>query len=301
MGIQSSNTSISKDKIQCAETFNVTFSLSASPDLKTSPKEIVLVLDKSGSMNGSPFEELKKAALKFIDVIDVESDGLNNGIISGGNQIGLVSFDTTATIDSYLTNSTGGLIKKINSMNTGGSTNHKDAFEKAMQVLGNPSAKEKIIILFTDGVSNTGSEGYDIAKNAKDMGIIIYCIGYKRNNTIDLNAFDKWASAPSSAYTYITPNIADIEKAFITLVENISRPGAVNISLTDKINSCFEIVKTVSISKGTVNITMPDIIQWNIPSLGTKAHESATCTFMVRQKGKCKGSIPVIESFDYKD
>lgn len=83
MGVLSSNKSISKDKITCGESMNVTLSLSASPDLQNVPKEIVLVLDRSRSMSGAPIDALKKAALRFMEVYDVESDGIKNGLIGG--------------------------------------------------------------------------------------------------------------------------------------------------------------------------------------------------------------------------
>ena len=47
MGVTNSNKQVSTDRILCGGTLNVTLALAASPD-------IVLVLDRSGSMAGSP-------------------------------------------------------------------------------------------------------------------------------------------------------------------------------------------------------------------------------------------------------
>ncbi|MGN0766068.1 MAG: hypothetical protein ACI4MO_06305 [Christensenellales bacterium] len=70
MGIISSNKTISKRQINCKETFDVTLSLTAEPNIVSNPTDIVLILDRSGSMQGSPLVNLKKGAKKFIEIID---------------------------------------------------------------------------------------------------------------------------------------------------------------------------------------------------------------------------------------
>ena len=54
MGVTSSNKQIDADRIDCNGTLKVTLALSASPDISSNPTDIVLVLDRSGSMAGSP-------------------------------------------------------------------------------------------------------------------------------------------------------------------------------------------------------------------------------------------------------
>ena len=54
MGVTNSNKQISTDRILCGGTLNVTLALAASPDIVSNPTDIVLVLDRSGSMAGSP-------------------------------------------------------------------------------------------------------------------------------------------------------------------------------------------------------------------------------------------------------
>ena len=63
MGLNNSNKIISTDQIDCAGTLKVTLALSASPDISSNPVDIVLVLDRSGSMAGSPGTFVPEAAL----------------------------------------------------------------------------------------------------------------------------------------------------------------------------------------------------------------------------------------------
>ena len=79
MGITNSNKELNVSSIDCGGTFRVKLSLTAEPNILTNPTDIVLVLDRSGSMSGSPLANLKNGAKKFIDIIaDRKSTRLNS-------------------------------------------------------------------------------------------------------------------------------------------------------------------------------------------------------------------------------
>ena len=75
MGVTSSNKTLSTARIDCGGTFDVRLSLTAEPDITSNPADIVLILDRSGSMTGDPLASLKSGANKFIDIIDASTDG----------------------------------------------------------------------------------------------------------------------------------------------------------------------------------------------------------------------------------
>ena len=85
MGLTNSNKELSTEKINCNETFKVKLSLTAEPDITSNPADIVLVLDRSGSMQGQAIEDLKVAANAFIDIIEEATDGVKDGIIGNGS------------------------------------------------------------------------------------------------------------------------------------------------------------------------------------------------------------------------
>ncbi len=62
MGITASNKELSAAGIKCGGSFNIRLSLAAEPDIVSNPTDIVLILDRSGSMAGSPLTNLKSAA-----------------------------------------------------------------------------------------------------------------------------------------------------------------------------------------------------------------------------------------------
>lgn len=151
MGISNSNKELSTTSIDCGGSFKIKLSLTAEPDISSSPTDIVLILDRSGSMAGSPLANLKSGAKTFIDIIDQATDGTQDGQIGNGSRIGIVSFSTVATQDTQLISSVSELKAAVNGLDAGGFTNHADAFTNALQLFDPNSSNAKVMILFTDG------------------------------------------------------------------------------------------------------------------------------------------------------
>ena len=103
MGIANSNKELSTTQIGCGGSFQVKLSLTAAPDIVTNPTDIVLILDRSGSMAGSALANLKNGAKAFIDIIDEATDGTHRTGKSD-REAGLPSsvFADTASVDTQL-------------------------------------------------------------------------------------------------------------------------------------------------------------------------------------------------------
>ena len=74
----------------------------------------------------------------------------------------------------------------------------------------------------------------------------------------------------------VTPDAADLETLFADLAKNISKPGATNIVIVDKVNPDFEIVSVGTPTKGTASLVQDREARWEIASLGTMSNEGAT-------------------------
>ena len=156
MGITNSNKTVSVDRIDCEGTLRVTLALTAAPDIITNPTDIALVLDRSGSMAGTPLTNMKAGANTFIDIIAEATGGAADGQIGSGSHIGIVSFSSTATDDTQLITSVDTLKNAVNALSAGGNTNHGDAFTKAIGLFDAASSNHKVIVMFTDGNTTTG-------------------------------------------------------------------------------------------------------------------------------------------------
>ena len=53
MGITNSNKTLSTDRIDCGGSFRVQLTLTAEPDIVTNPTDIVLILDRSGTVEAN--------------------------------------------------------------------------------------------------------------------------------------------------------------------------------------------------------------------------------------------------------
>lgn len=133
-------------------------------------RDIVLVLDTSGSMSGTPLEETKKASVKFVNTI-LEEDA----------SIGVVTYDDKAEQLSDFSVNKNHLRQIVTGISDGGGTNIGDGLARAKSMLGKSQAKKKMIVLMSDGEPNQGKEGEELiayANELKNSGIYLYTLGF---------------------------------------------------------------------------------------------------------------------------
>lgn len=301
MGVTNSNKVINTDRILCDGALRVTLALTAAPDIVSNPTDIVLVLDRSGSMTGSPLANLKLGANTFIDLIDEATDSTKDGQIGSGSRMGVVSFSSTAVANTQLITSVDDLKAAVDGLSAGGSTNHADAFAKATQLFDPSSPNAKVMVLFTDGNTTIGAPPAPVAAAARAQGIIIYCIGLIGSDGLDISALNDWATDPDASHVAVTPDAADLEELFAELAANISKPGATDIVIDEVVNPDFVITSISSPTKGSATMLDAHSLRWNIAQLGVTASESATLDFFIRHVGQQPGTKLVNESITYSD
>lgn len=191
----------------------------------TTPLDIVLVLDTSGSMDepfgngqGSRLSALKTAVDSFIGKV-----AENARKTEANHQISIVTFDDDASRVCELTPVNTGaetLKNAVKGLSAGGATGTDEGMEKAENVLENAQeGSERIVILFTDGVPTRYSsysppvahDAVNAAKRMKDAGVTIYAIGVfsgadPSNTSTKAN---KFMNAVSSNYPNAKSDITD--------------------------------------------------------------------------------------------
>lgn len=136
----------------------------------SSERDIVLALDVSGSMNGTPMEETRRASVNFVETI-----------LGKGANIGVVTYATEAGKRAALSTDKKRLENVIGSLESGGETNMESGLEKARSMLNAGNAKKKIIVLMSDGEPNEGKKEDALVQYAemiKKEGILIYTLGF---------------------------------------------------------------------------------------------------------------------------
>ncbi len=143
-------------------------------------RDVVLVLDSSGSMYGTPLRETKKAAVEFIETVG-----------NSNSRIGIVTFESDARIISDFSTDREQLISSVENIYDGGGTNTEAGLRLADQMLSESQADKKIIVLMSDGEPNNGLTGEELisyAKGIRDTGTLIYTLGFFGGLSDKLNA-----------------------------------------------------------------------------------------------------------------
>ena len=125
------------------------FTASTTVEVAPVARDVVLVLDCSGSMGGTPFYEMQKVADQFC------SDILEN---NSQNRVAIVYFETNV-YSTKLTSDIASLRDYIQQLSTTGVTNTQGALECAGQILDDYGADGSVknIIIMTDGLPNAGA------------------------------------------------------------------------------------------------------------------------------------------------
>lgn len=209
----------------------------------TTPLDIVLVLDASGSMNddmtgGKRIDALKNAANAFIDEIATQNASISDA--SKQHQVSIVKFagkksskvgNDTYREDGYVynysqvmkdmtecTNETKDAFKsQVNAIRPNGATRSDYGLQLAQGQTSSRADAKKIVIFFTDGTPTSynefepkvASDAVAAAKAMKDVGASVYTIGIFKdaNPNADVNATsneNKFMQAASSNYPAAT-------------------------------------------------------------------------------------------------
>ena len=110
------------------------------------PTDIVLVIDRSGSMEGTKLENAKSAAIAFVNALLDQNHP--------DTRIAVVSFAGDTSQNIGLTNYNGktNVINAINAINADGGTHTQAGVQRASNILsGQPITHNKHIVLLSDG------------------------------------------------------------------------------------------------------------------------------------------------------
>jgi Ca-activated chloride channel family protein len=153
---------------------------------------IVLALDTSGSMRESGFGKGDESKFELLQRL--ASDFMEKRF---GDNIGVVAFGTfafTASPVSYDIAGVKALLQMLEVEIAGKNTAIGEAIVQSLKTLQQSKAKEKIIILVTDGKNNSGKTSpKEAVKMAKEQGVKIYTIGLGESKMYDAPLLEKIA------------------------------------------------------------------------------------------------------------
>ncbi|TWT55144.1 von Willebrand factor type A domain protein [Rubripirellula amarantea] len=138
-------------------------------------RDIVLVVDRSGSMQGQKFADLVTA----IDVFVATLDGT-----PVEEQVGLASYNDFATEDVELTGDLTEITDGMRALPVGGFTSISRGMAAGAAIMDrsrNPDFVERTLIVMTDGNHNRGPEPSTVATTLAADGVVIHTITFGRD------------------------------------------------------------------------------------------------------------------------
>ncbi|MBI5211466.1 MAG: VWA domain-containing protein [Elusimicrobia bacterium] len=203
------------------------FMMSLTPtvktDAKSDPKDVVFVVDRSGSMDEDGKMEQARKALKSC---------LNK--LSGDDRFGIVDFATgvesmAQSLIAATEEGKGRGRRYADKIEASGGTNIKDALDAAMGLLESGKSKERLpmLVFLTDGLPTVGETNTDellrsIHERNKGLRARFFLLGAGK----DVNSLfiDKLAEGQKGSRDYVLPG-EDIEVKVGQMVDRISKPA----------------------------------------------------------------------------
>lgn len=181
--------------------------------------DVMLVLDRSGSIDSTELTSLKNAANAFVTAL---------GLTPAGIHAGMSSFATTGSLDVHLTSTAATLTGAINTLPSGGFTNLNSGLTLAMNEHANPgdghdradgTSPDKVILI-TDGHPNRplpSTTADDLAAatatSYKSGGAEIFVVGVGGDvNTVYLQGI-----ATDAGHYYSVANYAGLQTTLAAL------------------------------------------------------------------------------------
>jgi len=188
-------------------------------------RDLILVLDASGSMAQSGYATDDRLKNKFELNLELASDFIKK---RHDDNMGIVIFGTFAYTASPLTYDLEALNQLLAMTNVGiagESTAIGDALMQALRSLSFGEAKNKAIILLTDGYHNAGEHSPKVAvAKAKEKGVKIYTIGLGKKSDYDVALLETIAKE-SGAKSYAATSAKALKKIYAEI--NQLEPSAI--------------------------------------------------------------------------
>jgi Mg-chelatase subunit ChlD len=245
--------------------------------------DIVLVLDRSLSMQGAPIVAARAAAGAFAELLDVRH-----------HRLGLASFADNARLDVPLTDDVASVIVALDTLEPLGQTNITAALERAREGLESGGREEAlpVIVLLTDGEHNVGSlDPALVAADARAWGAQIYVVGL--GDGIQRSALESLTGTPGQVF--LAPSPDELFPIYREILRVVLESLAGNFIITDSLPDGLRYVADSAVPPA---LEEPGRLRW-----GRSILPSSGITLSLRVRPTGPGCLPVsrVADAEYTD
>lgn len=233
----------------------------------TRPTDMAFLLDRSGSMEGQPLEEAKRACKTLVEGIDLQI-----------HRLALIPFNSTAQPAQSLTSDGLSITTAIEQLSADNGTAIDQALRAGRQELASSAAagRRAVILLLSDGGSDLDSALRE-ATQARSAGIEIIAVGLRGDD------FDEQVlkAVSGNAQPIILSNPADLTMVFEQLASEVTNPLVIGLSVQELYNTkAFQLADPLLLAAAG----NPGFITWEASFVGA-ANSTRTYSLQARRIG----------------
>jgi Ca-activated chloride channel family protein len=204
--------------------FLISPQIAASPS-QVVPRDVVMILDTSGSMAGVKMDQARKALRQCLDTLNPQD---RFAVCNFSTTVGKYRDQLVDTSREQVENAK----RWVDQLRSSGGTAIDDALTEGLSYRGSDSGRSFTVIFFTDGLPTVGETNPDkilkrfLAKNTINTRVFTFGVGDDVNTVF----LDQLADQTRAVSTYVRP-AEDIEVKASALAAKVSQPVLTDLRL----------------------------------------------------------------------
>jgi tight adherence protein B len=186
----------------------------------TRPAGAVLLLDTSGSMQGTPISEAKKAARLFLNTVDPAT------------RVGLVGFAQDVTVFSTFSHDRKAVKRAVDGLKAQGETSLYDGLIRAVGMVRGKPFEQRNIVLLSDGADTVSDDSLATALDAAtDAGATVFVVALE-SPEFKVGPL-RSLSSQTGGKTFVRKDASELSKVFEGLAQTLVSRYEVTVTNPD--------------------------------------------------------------------
>jgi len=200
---------------------------------KSQDAEFIVIVDRSGSMGGKPWEQVQQALIKILELTKNEAN-INVKTISYNHVAQFLQLSGDTNSDT----------KTINAIRSSGSTNFVDVFEKLSNMFKSKEidpSKAYFIYFMTDGEDTCNNEK-EIMKAKEKLqtdielsgaAAVVHVLGFSDSHDEEFLESLTYLGTSDGTYSFVSPKEGEkaLEERILSLIKSVSSFVGRNVSI----------------------------------------------------------------------
>lgn len=193
------------------------------PPAQRTPRDVVVVLDRSGSMGGWKMVAARRAAARIVDTLDLS----DRFCVLGFDNVVEVAPSLEESLVEASDRNRFTAVSWLSSLEHRGGTEMVKPLERAAHLLSDP-ARERTLVLVTDGqVANEDQ----IVRSFANRGIRVFCVGIDR--AVNAGLLQR-LSASTGGLCYLVESEDRLDEALRSISRTVGTPSLLDVSVSPR-------------------------------------------------------------------